>query len=142
MLILALPLTGCVPQTQYNTLLEEKASLAVGLASFAVELAGLQDDYSRLAEEMAEVSNAYPPKHFSDRFELVEWRKKVGVIDSSSSWVDACLGLQHIGLLDGYKISIDLDETELGMSLTVIAGGYFFQIYPDELDVYLIGLVY
>ena len=60
-------------------------------------------------------------------------------------WADACLSLQETGLSDGYTLSIDVDMDayrDMYVSLTVIAGEHFYIIYPDELEVYLIGLVY
>ena len=88
------------------------------------------------------VSNSL--RNFSDEIELTEWREKVGIVDSGVSWVKDCLELQDIGLKDGYKVSADIDiyGDEVSISCTVIAGSFFYQIFPDELEVYMIYPVY
>jgi len=161
-LILALPLTGCVSNTEYETLQEQNTSLQVelgetqsDLAGLQVELDNLQISYSELeagkvsiTKELAEIEEVYPPRNFKDKFELTKWRKETGIVGSRISWVDACLKLQEIGLSDGYILSIDVDiDTELygesiAVSLTVIAGEYFYMLYPDGLEVYLIAFAY
>ena len=123
----------------------EMADTEAELASTEAELASTEAELTSVRAELTEIEEVYPPRNFDDRSELVSWREATGIVGEELSYVDACLRLQEIGLSDGYIISMDVDVGDYGemyISLTAIAGENFYMVYPDELQVYLIGLVY
>lgn len=115
------------------------------LDSTMAELTDTEAELTSTNAELAEIEEVCPPRDFQDRSELVSWREQTGIVGEGLSWVDRCLRLQEIGLSDGYILSIDVDVDvydDIYVSLTAIAGENFYTVYPDELEVYLIGLVY
>ena len=129
----------------WNSTETELAETKAELASTEAELASTEAELVSTEAELTEIEEHCPPRNFEDKFELSSWREEAGIVGEGLSWVDACLMLQEIGLSDGYILSIDVDVGTYGdsyVSLTVIAGENFYQAYPDELVIYLIGLVY
>ena len=131
----------------FSMLNPARAELADTKAELAVTEAALADTTAELADaksDLAEIEEVYPPRNFQDKFELTSWREETGIVGAGLSYVDACLRLQEIGLSGGYILSIDVDVDAYGqyVSLTVIAGENFYIVTPDDLAVYLIGLVY
>ena len=123
----------------------ELTSTQTELANTEAELADTEAELTSVEAELAEIEEVYPLRNFDDRSELVSWREDTGIVGEGLSYVDACLKLQEIGLSDGYILSIDIDVGDYGdtyVSLTIIAGENFYIVYPDELEVYLIGPVY
>ena len=123
----------------------ELADTKAELTSTETELADTEAELTSTKAELTEIEEVCPPRVFQDRPELVSWREATGIVGQGLSWVDRCLKLQEIGLSDGYILSMDVDVDEYGdsyVSLTAIAGENFYIVYPDELEVYLIGLVY
>ena len=122
----------------------ELANTEAELANTEAELANTEAELTSVEAELAEIEEVYPLRNFDDRSELVSWREDTGIVGEGLSYVDACLKLQEMGLLDGYILSIDIDvgDYDIYVSLTVIAGENFYMVYPDELEVYLITSVY
>ena len=115
------------------------------LASIEAELTDTKAELADTSAELVEIKEVCPPRNFQDKFELSTWREETGIVGVGLAWVDACLKLQEIGLSDGYIVSYDVDVDDYGQiyaSCTVIAGENCYVIYPDELEIYLIGLVY
>ncbi len=123
----------------------ELDSTMAELTDTEAELTETKTELTSTKAELTEIEELCPPRDFQDRSELVSWREATGIVGQGLSWVDRCLKLQEIGLSDGYILSIDVDVDDYGdiyVSLTAIAGENFYIVYPDELEVYLIGLVY
>ncbi len=131
-LILALSLTGCVSQTQFDTLLEEKASLGVELASLRVDYDELEVEKVALEGELAEIKEVYPPRYFSDYNELDEWLEST--IPQLSSYTDSwrkCLALQRLALADGFIWSVSY-EVDTGYYVGLaIAGDSIYYVWGD-----------
>jgi len=136
-----IPLTGCVPQSQfedlftkYVTLLEENGNLKAqlqaaqsDLASAQSDLASAQADYAALTveceasqNELAEIKEAYPPREFSSPEELEDWLLLNHVSaepysENASDVYAKALEIQQDALKDGYVISANFDlENETG----------------------------
>lgn len=122
----------------------ELNSTMAELTDTEAELTETKTELTSTKAELTEIEEVCPPRDFQDRSELVSWREAIGVVGQGLSWVDRCLKLQEIGLSDGYILSMDVDvlDGDIYVSLTAIAGENFYIVYPDELEVYLIGLVY
>jgi len=99
---------------------------------------------AQLAMLESDLSKFSLPRNFDNEADLIEWRKEVGIVGNELSWVDSCVLLHEIALKEGYLVTLDVDiyEEELGVSLTAVAGERFYQLYPDEIEVYFIAFVY
>jgi chromosome segregation ATPase len=161
----SLPLVGCgIPKSEYEALQGKNASLIEENTSLKAEVVEVQSDltkaqadhdmlksdhdklsadYETIEAELAEIKEAYPPRHFDSRMELVDWRNEIGTVDSNLAYIDACRKLQEIALADGYIISININwENQWVASLTAIAGDSIYQMWPDEYEVSYITQAY
>lgn len=128
-------------QAEINEGLSQIEELQAELTRATIEIGERETEITRLEAELANFSL---PRNFDDEAELIEWRKEVGIVGSELSWADSCVLLHEIALREGYLVTLDVDiyEDEFGVSLTAIAGERFYQVYPDEIEVYFITFVY
>lgn len=144
LLISILSLVGC-GSSQRAESQSEIDILQMEITEGIIQQGKLQSEIVRLETKLAEFSL---PRNFDNEAELIEWRKEVGIVGSELSWVDSCVLLHEIALKEGYLVTldvdvyVDVDVEELGVSLTAIAGERFYQLYPDEIEVYFVAFVY
>lgn len=98
------------------------------------ELASLKKeklDWRNLAMKEAEailakyntIADLFPPSHFADKAELVEWRASSGNMTE-----DGCLGLQRVAFAEGYIVSLHPSFDYC----TAAAGDTLYKITPGD----------
>ena len=107
-----------------------QAEIEFALNKLAILQAEKQDwarlyktDYDSLMGRYNKLNALYPPSHFEDKDELVEWRANSGNITELG-----CLGLQRLALADGYIVSVHPDFEYC----VVIVGDYWYKITPSD----------
>lgn len=129
--------------------------------SLQSELDTLQEDYDRVNSEYISLSNEYsrvsaelvdangliaafqsvcPPRHFTSRAELQNWRNEAGIIPYNSNIYSWCEQLQEKALEDGFIVSVssyyDYDDFAWYTCCLATAGDSVYSFYPDEFTLY------
>lgn len=154
-------LAGCgVPQSEYEalqgenaTLVEENTSLKAELVGVQSDLAKAQADYEAASNELAEIKEVYPPGDFSSRRELEDWLLSNDVSEkpittTAEGWIGRALEVQEDALADGYLVSVDYDgpdeEGNYSVFCTTVINGdiWYWDPETDEpLQDYSLGKV-
>jgi chromosome segregation ATPase len=95
-------------QSEVTSLLAEKDTLIADKEVLQADYDELADEKSAVEQELANIREVYPARHFSSRVELQDWLRENDVSDRPNTtfaegWYEAALDIQEDALEDGLR---------------------------------------
>jgi len=127
-------------QSELTSLLAEKDILITEKAALQTDYDDLNDEHNAVKQEMADIKEVYPPRHFSSKKELQDWLNENDVSEREDSSAaeflyEKALEIQAAALEDGYIVSVYIDYFPdlkiFTVVLEAVAGGDVFAWDPE-----------